>query len=82
MLSHRTPVLATTGLDGVAQARTVVLREVRRTSEQLLIYTDARSPKVAELLAQPLASNSAARLVKRKKDIARSLIDIERELMT
>ncbi len=52
----RTPVLATTGLDGVAQARTVVLREVRRTSEQLLIYTDARSPKVAELLAQPLAS--------------------------
>ncbi len=52
----RTPVLATTGLDGLAQARTVVLREVRRLDAQLLIYTDARSPKVAELLAQPLAS--------------------------
>lgn len=52
----RTPVLATTGLDGLAQARTVVLREVRRSNEQLLIYTDSRSPKVAELLAQPMAS--------------------------
>jgi pyridoxamine 5'-phosphate oxidase len=51
----RTPVLATTGLDGLAQARTVVLREVRRPQAQLLLYTDARSPKVAELLAQPLA---------------------------
>jgi pyridoxine/pyridoxamine 5'-phosphate oxidase len=52
----RTPVLATTGLDALPQARTVVLREVRRSQEQLLIYTDARSPKVAELLAQPLAT--------------------------
>jgi pyridoxine/pyridoxamine 5'-phosphate oxidase len=52
----RTPVLATIGLDGLAQARTVVLREVRRASDQLLIYTDSRSPKVAELLAQPIAS--------------------------
>lgn len=52
----RTPVLATIGLDGLAQARTVVLREVRRAHDQLLIYTDSRSPKVAELLAQPKAS--------------------------
>jgi len=52
----RTPVLATTGLDGLAQARTVVLREVRRATQQLLIYTDARSPKVAEIQAQPMAS--------------------------
>ena len=52
----RTPVLATIGLDGLVQARTVVLREVRRASDQLLIYTDSRSPKVAELLAQPMAS--------------------------
>lgn len=52
----RTPVLATTGLDGLAQARTVVLREVRMARQQLLIYTDARSPKVAEIQAQPLAS--------------------------
>jgi len=49
-------VLATTCADGLAQARTVVLREVRAATEQLLIYTDARSPKVAELRAQPLAS--------------------------
>lgn len=52
----RTPVLATTGLDGLAQARTVVLREVRRATQQLLIYTDARSPKVTEIQAQPMAS--------------------------
>ena len=52
----RTPVLATIGLDGLVQARTVVLREVRRASDQLLIYTDSRSPKVAELLAHPMAS--------------------------
>ena len=52
----RTPVLATIGLDGLVQARTVVLREVRRANDQLLIYTDSRSPKVAELLAQPMAS--------------------------
>lgn len=52
----RTPVLATIGIDGLAQARTVVLREVRRANDQLLIYTDSRSPKVAELLAQPMAS--------------------------
>lgn len=52
----RTPVLATVGLDGSAQARTVVLREVRPASQQLLIYTDARSPKAAELQAQPVAS--------------------------
>ncbi len=49
-------MLATTDRDGLAQARTVVLREVRRSTEQLLIYTDSRSPKVAELLAQPMAS--------------------------
>ena len=52
----RTPVLATVGADGLPQARTVVLREVRRPQAQLLIYTDARSPKATELLAQPLAT--------------------------
>lgn len=52
----RTPVLATVGLDGSAQARTVVLREVRPSSQHLLIYTDARSPKAVELQAQPVAS--------------------------
>lgn len=52
----RTPVLATVDAGGLPQARTVVLREVRPASEQLLIYTDARSPKVGELLAQPHAT--------------------------
>ena len=52
----RTPVLATFGQDGLPQARTVVLREVRQPQAQLLIYTDARSPKVAELRTQPVAT--------------------------
>jgi pyridoxamine 5'-phosphate oxidase len=36
-----------------AHARNVVLREVRPLQQQLLFYTDARSPKVAEMQAQP-----------------------------
>ena len=52
----RQPVLATVCPEFGPQARTVVLREVRRPQAQLLIYTDARSPKAAELLAQPLAT--------------------------
>ncbi len=52
----RTPVLATTDDQGLAQARTVVLRAVDPVTAQLHIYTDRRSPKVAELLAQPLAT--------------------------
>ena len=52
----RLPVLATVGADGLPQARTVVLRQADASLGQLQIYTDARSPKVAELLAQPLAS--------------------------
>lgn len=52
----RTPVLATQGLhhDG-PQARTVVLRHADASLWSLSVYTDARSPKCAELLAQPLA---------------------------
>lgn len=52
----RTPVLATQGLnhDG-PQARTVVLRHADASLWTLSVYTDARSPKCAELLAQPLA---------------------------
>ena len=52
----RTPVLATTDAHGLAQARTVVLRVVNPGAAQLRIYTDRRSPKVAELLAQPRAT--------------------------
>ncbi len=45
----RTPVVATTGIDGTPQARTVVLRRVDARSHALEFHTDARSPKVAEL---------------------------------
>ena len=54
--SWRTPVLASVDAVGQPQARTVVLREVRAASEQLLVYTDARSPKVAELRSRPKGS--------------------------
>ncbi len=45
----RTPVVATVGLDGSPQARTVVLREVDPAAWTLDFYTDVRSPKHAEL---------------------------------
>jgi pyridoxamine 5'-phosphate oxidase len=52
----RTPNLATQGLDQSGpQARTVVLRHAEATAWTLRVYTDARSPKCAELVAQPLA---------------------------
>lgn len=51
----RHAVLATT--DGaVADARTVVLREVDVAARRLVVYTDARSPKVAQIEAHPLGS--------------------------
>lgn len=52
----RTPVLATTGLDGLPQARTVVLRAADATASQLRFFTDRRSPKVLELKAAPAAT--------------------------
>ena len=51
----RTPVLATRDGEG-ADARTVVLREVDAERRQVLIYTDVRSPKVAQLQAHPQAT--------------------------
>jgi hypothetical protein len=52
----RTPVLASNGLDGSVQARTVVLRRVEVETKRLLFYTDRRSPKVLELRANPSAT--------------------------
>jgi pyridoxamine 5'-phosphate oxidase len=49
----RTPVLATIGLDGTPQARAVVLRQASKTTQSLIIFTDRRTPKVAELEVQP-----------------------------
>lgn len=52
----RTPVLATAGGDGMVNARTVVLRKAREEGGGVLeIYTDRRSPKVAEVVRQPSA---------------------------
>lgn len=51
----RQPVLATVCPEFGPQARTVVLREVDVASRTLLVYTDARSPKVAQLQADPRA---------------------------
>ena len=51
----RTPVLATVGKEGAPDARTVVLRHADAKLSRLHIYTDNRSPKVAELADQPNA---------------------------
>ncbi len=51
----RTPVLATLGVDQSPQARTVVLRSADALRGELRIFTDVRSPKVAELRARPQA---------------------------
>lgn len=51
----RFAVLAT--VEGeAADARTVVLRDTDRATRTLLIYTDARSPKAAQLTAHPLGT--------------------------
>ncbi len=52
----RTPVLASIGLDGSAQARMVVLRRADIGAGRLFFYTDRRSPKVLELSADPSAT--------------------------
>ena len=52
----RTPVLATVDAQGRPQARTVVLRQADRAAQTLVFFTDARSPKCAELRAQPGAA--------------------------
>lgn len=51
----RVGVLATTDGD-IGDARSVVLREWDETHRTLLIYTDARSAKVAQLAAHPLGT--------------------------
>jgi len=48
----RTAVLATATPDG-ADARVVILREADATNRTVTFFTDARSPKVAQIGAQP-----------------------------
>jgi len=51
----RTPVLAT--INGhLADARTVVLREVDMRDRRFMIYTDERASKVAQLLSHPVGT--------------------------
>ena len=52
----RHPVLATQGLGGFAEARTVVLRAADRGAARLTLHTDAASGKMAEIRAQPGAT--------------------------
>ncbi|HEX5697633.1 MAG TPA: pyridoxamine 5'-phosphate oxidase family protein, partial [Rhodoferax sp.] len=52
----RTPVLATLGSDGTPQARSVVLRHANAQPARLTFYTDERSPKVTEIVANPCVS--------------------------
>lgn len=52
----RWPVLASVDAQGHPQARVVVVRALDWQRRELVIYTDARSPKVAQLRAQPRAS--------------------------
>lgn len=47
------PSVATIGLDGSPQVRTVVLRDADPTRHAIVCHTDARSPKVAEITARP-----------------------------
>ena len=51
-----TPALATTGLDGIPQVRTVVLRAADKANRSLRIHTDRRAPKVREIEAQDRVS--------------------------
>jgi pyridoxamine 5'-phosphate oxidase len=51
----RHPVLATTCATRGAQARTVVLREADPADRVLTVYTDTRTPKVAQLGHDPRA---------------------------
>lgn len=51
----RTPVLATAGGPVGCDARTVVIREVNKPARELVFFTDARSPKVAQIESHPRA---------------------------
>ena len=50
-----TPTVVTIRADGQPRARTVVLRGCDRDAAQLRFHTDRRSPKIAELRADPRA---------------------------
>ena len=51
--AFRVMTLATIGPGERADARSIVLREVRTTPRELIFYTDDRSPKLAQIQAHP-----------------------------
>lgn len=52
----RSPTLATIGVDGEPQARTVILRETDPLQATLSLYSDARAPKVEQIQAHSSVS--------------------------
>lgn len=52
----RHPTLATVSADGLPQLRTVVLRHADPVTASVHLHTNRYSPKVAELLAAPVAA--------------------------
>jgi pyridoxamine 5'-phosphate oxidase len=54
--------LATLGLDGTPQLRSIVLREADATAGSLCFHTDLRSPKLAEIRADGRVSMLAVDL--------------------
>ena len=52
----RTPMLATIGVDAAPRGRTVVLRGADAQTWRVVIHTDARSAKAAELAHEPRVS--------------------------
>ena len=78
----RTPVLATQGIDqNGPQARTVVLRHADVALWALRVYTDARSPKCSELMAQPLSQFTfwSKRLNWQLRVSAKATVEVEGE---
>lgn len=51
--AFHTPTLATRALDGAPSLRTVVLRRFDPAARVLSLHTDRRSPKAAEIAAEP-----------------------------
>lgn len=49
----RIPVVTNVGLDGLPEARILVLRDVDRKARRLSFYTDKRAPKVRALVHRP-----------------------------
>lgn len=51
--AFRTPTIATVGLDGAPQIRTMVLRRFESAARRLTLHTDRRAAKLTEITHQP-----------------------------